>query len=77
MLLTKYCLGDEIKNCDMVSICGIYWGQERCIQGFGGEPREQRLCERPRHRWEDNIKMRWEALFGLHWLWIGTDGGRL
>ena len=37
---------------------------------------------RPRHRWEDNIKMDhqevgWVAWTGLIWLRIGTDGGKL
>jgi hypothetical protein len=33
----QYCLGDEIKNSEMVGVCCTYRGQERCIQGFGGE----------------------------------------
>ena len=37
---------------------------------------------RPRHRWEDNIKMDlqevgWGAWTGLIWLRIGTGGGLL
>ena len=32
-------------------------GEERCIQGFGGEPEGKRALGRPRRRWEDNIKM--------------------
>jgi hypothetical protein len=32
------------------------WG-ERCLQGFGWEARRKRPLGRPRHRWEDNIKM--------------------
>jgi hypothetical protein len=27
------------------------------IQGFGGKPEGKRPLGRPRHRWEDNIKM--------------------
>ena len=33
------------------------WEEERCIQGFGGEPEGRRPLGRPKHRWEDNIKM--------------------
>jgi hypothetical protein len=29
-------LGDQIKN-EMGRACGTYGGEERCIQGFGGE----------------------------------------
>jgi hypothetical protein len=33
-------------------------GGEKCIQGFGiRKPEVKRLVVRPRHRWEDNIKM--------------------
>ena len=35
-----------------------YEGDVRCIQGFGGEkPGGTRPSGRPRHRWEDNIKI--------------------
>jgi hypothetical protein len=29
--------GDQIKNNQMSRACGTYRGQERCLQGFGGE----------------------------------------
>jgi len=35
----------------------VYGGEERHIQGFDGEPEEKRPLRRPRHRWEDNIKI--------------------
>jgi hypothetical protein len=30
---------------------------ERHVQGFGAKPEGKRSLGRPRHRWEDNIKM--------------------
>jgi hypothetical protein len=46
-----------------------------------GKPKGKRLLERPRHRWENNIKMdrKWEmgAWTGSIWLRIGTGGGHL
>jgi hypothetical protein len=30
---------------------------ERCVQGLVGKPEEKRPLGRPKHRWEDNIKM--------------------
>ena len=36
ILLTKYYLGDQIKENEMGRICGIYRRPEKCIQGFGG-----------------------------------------
>jgi hypothetical protein len=37
ILLTKYCLGDQVKNTEIGRTCGTYEGEERCIQGFNGE----------------------------------------
>ena len=47
-----------------------------------GKPEGKRPLERPRRRWEDNIKMdfrKWEGIVGTGWSWlrIGTGGGRL
>jgi hypothetical protein len=47
-----------------------------------GRPEGRRPLERPRHRWEDNIKMNlqkvgWGAWTGLIWLRTGTGGGLL
>jgi len=49
-----------------------------------GKPEEKRPLGRPRHRWEDNIKMdlqevRWGmgVWTGSSWLRIGTGGGHL
>jgi len=46
-----------------------------------GKPEGKRPMERPRHRWEDNIKMDFRAVGGVEtgwsWLRIGRDGGHL
>jgi hypothetical protein len=46
------------------------------------KPEGRKPLGRPRHRWEDNIKMDlqkvgWRAWTGLIWLKIGTGGGLL
>jgi hypothetical protein len=46
------------------------------------KPDGKRSLGRPRHRWEDNIKMDLQEVGGVvgtgwSWLRIGTDGGRL
>ena len=46
-----------------------------------GKPKVKRPLERPRHRWEDNIKMDLQevgGVVGTGWSWfrIGTGGGR-
>jgi hypothetical protein len=47
-----------------------------------GKPKGRIPLRRPRHRWEDNIKMDrqevgWRAWTGLIWFKIGTGGGLL
>ena len=46
-----------------------------------GKPEGKRPLGRPRHRWEDNIKMDLREVgrggIGWSWLRIGTDGGHL
>ena len=32
-----YCLGDKIKKHEMGGACSVCGGEEKCIQGFGGE----------------------------------------
>jgi hypothetical protein len=59
-----------------------YEGEEGCIQGFGGETLGKRPLERPRPRWEDNIKMdlrKWDVEAWTGWVRrrIGTEGGHL
>ena len=47
-----------------------------------GKPEGKRPLERPRRKWEDNIKMDVQEVggvvgTGLSWLRIGTGGGHL
>jgi hypothetical protein len=47
-----------------------------------GKPEGKRPLGRPRHRWEDNVRMDLQEVdvgvrTGLGWLRIGTGGGRL
>ena len=41
-VLTKYYLGDQIKN-EMSWACGMCGGQKRCIQGFGEQTSWQEI----------------------------------
>jgi hypothetical protein len=49
-------------------------GQKRGIQDFGGEIRKRPLG-RPRHRWEDNIKMDLQDVEwgGMDWIDLAQD----
>ena len=82
LLLTKYYLGDPIKKNEMVGACGTYVGQERCIEGFGGETLGEEttwtkgIDGRIIIKW---ISKKWdrEAWAGLIWIRIGKVVGRL
>jgi hypothetical protein len=37
VILTQYCSGDKIEKNEMGWTCSAYGGEERRIQGFGGE----------------------------------------
>jgi hypothetical protein len=37
VLLTHYSWGDKIEKNEMDGECSAYGGEERCMQGFGGE----------------------------------------
>jgi hypothetical protein len=61
-------------------------GQVACVgrrrgayRALVGKPEGRRQLERPRHRWEDTIKMHHSEMgwTGLIWLRIGTGGGLL
>jgi hypothetical protein len=50
-------LSDKIKKNEMSGACSVYCGWERRIEVLVGKPEGRRPLGRPRHRWEDNIKM--------------------
>jgi len=58
----------------------MYGGRRDAYRVLVGKPEEKRPLGRPRHRWEDNIKMdlqevKWGSWIGLIWLRVGTGGG--
>jgi hypothetical protein len=62
--------GDQIKKNEVGRACHTYGRQERCIQGLVGRP-----LGRPRHRWEDNIKMNLQEVGwgGMDWTDLAED----
>jgi hypothetical protein len=48
---------DMLSSLEMGGACSTYGGRERFVQGSGGKPEGKRPLGRPRHRWEDNVKM--------------------
>jgi len=48
MILIENCSGDKIEKNEMGWECSAYGGEERFIQGFGGETGGKEPLERPR-----------------------------
>jgi len=76
VLLTKYYLDNQVEKNEMGGAHSIDGGEERCMQGFGGE------TEGCRRRWEDNTttdlqEFCWRAQSGSSWLRTGTVGGHM
>ena len=62
----------------MGGACSAYGGGELCIQGLVGKSDEKRPLGRPRHRWEDNIKMYLQEVDsgGMEWIELAQDRDR-
>ena len=59
----------------MGGACSTYGGEDRRIQGFGGETRGREMLGRTRRRWEDNIKIDLLEVicWGLDWIELTQD----
>jgi hypothetical protein len=62
----------------MGGACSAYGGEEKRMQGFGGEPEEKRPLG-SRSRWKDNIKMDLQEVgcVGMDWIELAQDRDRL
>jgi hypothetical protein len=76
-IFTKYYSGNQIEKNEMGGACSKYGGKEKCIQDFGGRPEGRQPLGRPRHRWEDNIKMDLQEVgWGMDWIELAQDRDR-
>jgi hypothetical protein len=59
----------------VVAKCGTRGGGERCLESFCWEGRREDTTERPRRRWEDNIKMDFReiGIDGANWIRLAQD----
>ena len=58
--------------------CSVNRGEERRIQGFGGETSGKEPLGRPRRRWKNNIKMDLQEVGceGMDWIELAGDRDR-
>jgi hypothetical protein len=63
---------------EMGKACSTYEKLEICIRGFGGGPEGRNPLGKPRHRWEDNIKMNLQEVEcgGMDWNDLAQDRDR-
>jgi hypothetical protein len=57
VLLTKYYSGNKIKKDEMGAACNTYGERIGAYRVLVGRPEGGKSLERPRRRWEDNIKI--------------------
>jgi len=57
VLLTQYCSGDKIEQNEISGARSAYGGEEKCIQGFGGETLGKEATWETRAWIGDNVKM--------------------
>ena len=62
----------------MGGVCNTYGGEERLCRVLAGKPEGMRTLERPRRRWEDNIKMGLQEVGcgGMDWIDLAQDRNR-
>jgi hypothetical protein len=64
----------------MSGACSVFGVEERHIQGFsGGKPEGKRPLGRPRHGWENNIKIDLQEMRcgSVDWIKLAEDRDRL
>ena len=74
-------MGNQIEKNEMGGTCSMCVREKRGVYRILVGKTEGKIpLGRPRHRWEDDIKMGWgggAVLAGLIWLGIGTGGRHL
>ena len=65
-----YCAGDKIKKNEMGGACSAYGEGRGVYRVLVGNTEGRRPLERPRRRWEDNIKMDLQEVGygGMDWI---------
>jgi hypothetical protein len=56
-LLTQYCTGDQIEKNDVGGACSTYGNGRGLYRVLVGKTVRKRPLGRPKHRWDNNIKM--------------------
>jgi len=57
MTIVTYCSSDKREEDLMDGACDIYGGEQKCMQGFVGNPEGKRSLRRPKRRQDNGIKI--------------------
>jgi hypothetical protein len=77
VLITKYYSGNQIEKNEMGGACRTYGEKSGACRILVGRPEGRRPLGRPRHRWEDNIKMDLQDVgWGMDWIELALDRDR-
>jgi hypothetical protein len=78
MLLTHCCVGDKIEKNEMCGACSKVGEERGMYRVLVGKPEGKRPLGRPRHSWEDNIKMDLQEVGCgcMDWIGLAQDRGR-
>jgi hypothetical protein len=78
LLVTRYYSGNQIEKNEMDGACSTYGEKRGAYRILVGRPEGRRPLGRPRHRWEDNIKMDLQEAgwVGMNWIELAEDRDR-
>jgi hypothetical protein len=76
--LTHYCAGDEIEKNEMGGAYSAYGEGRGMYRVLVGKPEGKTPLGRPKHRWEEIIKMDFEGVgcVGMDWIVVAQDRDR-
>jgi len=74
----KYCSGDQFEKNEMGGACSMYWERKGIYSILVGKPEGKRPLERPRRRWNDNLKVDLEQVGcgDMDWIELARDRDR-
>ena len=76
LYVTKYSLGDEVKKIEMGRACSTHGARRGAHRVLVEKPEGRRIIRKPRHRWEESIKLDLREVGWWSRDWIDEDQDR-
>jgi hypothetical protein len=73
--LRQVYLNDQVKEDEMDGVCSTHGEKRNAYRILVGKPERKRPLGKPRHRWEDNIRMNVREIGwgGMDWIDLAQD----